>query len=347
MNNNDTKMTTRIEWIDALKGIVICLVVFGHNIQYGSGEAFLLEKEFYNNNVFKFIYSFHMPCFMLISGFFFGYTIKKPDFFRDRVHSLLVPITVWSMIPTCIRIAKQVFVGKLSFKTFISTLIRTQLMYYWFLWAVLVCSIVVWAMYKLSLDGILYFVIILVVFLFANDWLNTSYWKYMFPYFVIGYLWNIRGKYIQINRETKCFLILPLMISFLILLRYYNESSYIYTTGIQINSLNKLLIDIYRYVIGLVGALALILLVNFFYSIFDKYIPVLNKPFVYLGKISLTIYVIDNLLNDYVIRVITKGFSLNYVTIIIETLLVIIFCILFDLGIKRIPVARKILLGSR
>lgn len=64
--------------IDFMRGIAICLVVLGHNIQYGSGRNFLVSSDFYNNSVFKLIYSFHMPLFALIAGYvFFGLYEKK------------------------------------------------------------------------------------------------------------------------------------------------------------------------------------------------------------------------------------------------------------------------------
>lgn len=58
--------------IDTIKGILITLVVFGH-----------LLEQFLNNRVniiaYNLIYSFHMPLFIIISGYFFnpGQNIEK------------------------------------------------------------------------------------------------------------------------------------------------------------------------------------------------------------------------------------------------------------------------------
>lgn len=70
-------MKKRNGYIDFLKGIAIILVVFGHNIQYGSGSNYLQNEFFFDNIIFKFIYSFHMPLFAIISGYLFFLTIKK------------------------------------------------------------------------------------------------------------------------------------------------------------------------------------------------------------------------------------------------------------------------------
>lgn len=69
--------TTRIRYIDIMKGITILLVMVGH---------------YFNNRlVSTFIWSFHMPLFLFISGYFFR---DLP--FRQRLHkasvSILLPI---------------------------------------------------------------------------------------------------------------------------------------------------------------------------------------------------------------------------------------------------------------
>lgn len=45
---------------DAIKALAIMLVVYAHSIQYLSGV------DYWNNGVFQFIYSFHMPLFFVI-----------------------------------------------------------------------------------------------------------------------------------------------------------------------------------------------------------------------------------------------------------------------------------------
>lgn len=52
----------RVFWIDSLKGILMMLVVLGHTIQY------IFVDSFDNNHVWNYIYSFHMPAFMAVSG---------------------------------------------------------------------------------------------------------------------------------------------------------------------------------------------------------------------------------------------------------------------------------------
>lgn len=55
---------TRIIWADSLKGWLILLVILGHAIQS------TLAKDCFDNHLWNLIYSFHMPAFMAVSGWF-------------------------------------------------------------------------------------------------------------------------------------------------------------------------------------------------------------------------------------------------------------------------------------
>lgn len=75
---NNVKSTTRIPWIDIAKGIGIILVVLGH----ASGASI----------VGKYIYSFHMPLFFILSGMcFVPDKYSTAEFFKKRTKQLLLP----------------------------------------------------------------------------------------------------------------------------------------------------------------------------------------------------------------------------------------------------------------
>lgn len=72
-------MAKRIDFVDAAKGIAICLMVIGH-----SG---------YSGYLHQFIYAFHMPFFFLASGLFFKPTNQsgfKQNFIKS-FKQLIVP----------------------------------------------------------------------------------------------------------------------------------------------------------------------------------------------------------------------------------------------------------------
>ena len=54
-------------YFDVIKGIAIFLVVLAHSIQCVSGRCFMGQELYFSEPVFKFIYGFHMPLFMVTS----------------------------------------------------------------------------------------------------------------------------------------------------------------------------------------------------------------------------------------------------------------------------------------
>jgi fucose 4-O-acetylase-like acetyltransferase len=73
-------MSKRIEYIDIARGIGILLVVLGHN-------DFALVSAFAH----KVIYSFHMPLFFFLSGYFLDPSAPFVVFLKKRFNSLLKP----------------------------------------------------------------------------------------------------------------------------------------------------------------------------------------------------------------------------------------------------------------
>jgi len=87
--------------IDIVKAIAIILVVLGHSIQYACGEDYLKSLAFYDNWLYKIIYSFHMPLFMCVSGWLFGYSIQRYDIsklLKRKVIALIFPLVSWGTI---------------------------------------------------------------------------------------------------------------------------------------------------------------------------------------------------------------------------------------------------------
>lgn len=73
--------STRIGWIDAMKGFTILLVVLGHSLQrYYDDEELIV----------RIVYSFHIPLFMFLSGYV-SYKLSKWSAIRTRSERLLIP----------------------------------------------------------------------------------------------------------------------------------------------------------------------------------------------------------------------------------------------------------------
>ena len=84
----------RISFIDGLKGYAIILVVIGHVITYAS------PSDFGRSWLFSFIYSFHMPLFLFLSGFL---VYRYPPgqvfpFIVKKLKVLVYPYFLWLFI---------------------------------------------------------------------------------------------------------------------------------------------------------------------------------------------------------------------------------------------------------
>lgn len=90
-------MTNRILFIDQLKGIAILLVVLGHVIGYNNCEDSFL---------WRFIYSFHIPLFMFVSGYVAQMRFQIESFGRNetfsyltkKLRTLLLSMVTWGVV---------------------------------------------------------------------------------------------------------------------------------------------------------------------------------------------------------------------------------------------------------
>lgn len=72
-------MQNRIDWVDQVKGLAIFLVVYGHNYPFTE----------------KYIYTFHMPLFFMVSGFFFPAILNNSNI-KKRAYLILGPYFIWA-----------------------------------------------------------------------------------------------------------------------------------------------------------------------------------------------------------------------------------------------------------
>jgi fucose 4-O-acetylase-like acetyltransferase len=93
-------MSKRIEYLDIAKGIGILLVVLGHN----DFEVISLFTQ-------RLIYSFHMPLFFFLSGYFINTSVPFLDFFKKRFNALLKPFffTIFLIYFTSVSFEKMGF----------------------------------------------------------------------------------------------------------------------------------------------------------------------------------------------------------------------------------------------
>lgn len=98
INNNSVKSvkSTRIGYIDSLKGFAILLVVLGH-----IADGYFLANMYPQSNellysIYNVIYAFHMPLFMIISGYVYCYAYfdKNMKPIKERIFKQILNLIV-------------------------------------------------------------------------------------------------------------------------------------------------------------------------------------------------------------------------------------------------------------
>lgn len=116
----------RLKWVDFIKGFAILLVFLGHVVQ------FTYNGDYQDSVVFRYIYSFHMPLFMFVSGYVSYKAILSWNTIGKRAVQLLLPFFVWPIIYHTVD-------GTLSLETY-RDLILNPSGGLWFLWVLFFCS---------------------------------------------------------------------------------------------------------------------------------------------------------------------------------------------------------------
>ena len=281
------------QFLDFLRGFAIFLMLWGHSIQYCCGGQF----DFFENSVFKIIYSFHMPFFMLISGYLFFFSAEKREtneLIEYKTKSLLYPILMCSIF--------NFIVTNLISTVFSLSVIKnypfggTPITSLWFLWSVLACSLALSIAVKpVKNKALQIFIIVLGIGLVAIlpcGEMNV----YMYPYFVIGYVYAKNEEYLK--KVRNIFSAFSCAI-FVVMIFFFEKKHYIYTSGLlgAKTGVECLKIDFFRWAIGLFGSIATIFVCRCVYKLISK--SKISIGIELLGQNSLAVYALSVSLLSY------------------------------------------------
>lgn len=193
-------------YFDNAKLILIFLVVFGHVISpLKNHDDFLFT-------LYSVIFLFHMPAFILISGYFAkGY--RKKGYFLKSVKKILLPYLIFQAIYSVF----YYFNGEEPSLTFDFLQPHWTL---WFLLSLFCWNVLLYGFAKLRWLGLIIALIIGIGIGYIEDiggYLSLSRTFVFFPYFLLGYL--IEAKHIAWIKNLKhstIFGILILMSTFLL-----------------------------------------------------------------------------------------------------------------------------------
>ena len=274
--------------IDIIKGIAIFFVLWGHSIQCIAGD-----EGFFSNWMIKFIYSFHMPLFMMISGYLFFKSCHRSflTILKGRLISLGIPFIVWNFllyIRKCVFDFLTTHIIHFNFSEMLNALVSGL----WFLSSIFIItmlsSIIVklFKKYKYVISAVTWICLILLNRLVGDHTAD------LFPFFIFGFAIAENKKlFASINKYS-----FGAYSVFAVLLIGVKEQYFVYVSGINpftsdYGFIQQVWFDLYRLLIGVAGSLSIILFVKRTYQCWAKSIAHYLST---LGNNTLQIYVMQS-----------------------------------------------------
>ncbi len=284
--------------INIIRGFAVFLMLWGHSVQYCCLDQF----DFFNNGIYKFIYSFHMPLFMTISGYlFYSSSIKRElvGLLKHKIKTLVYPIITCSIFNYLITIF-LIHIIKLDFYSILNGNWLDSFNTYWFFWSVLASSLVICFVSKIN-NKFLVILIIIIGFAFVALFPNFNHNIYMFPYFVIGFYVSKFEKKYNKNRKMNVFVGALSVLLFSVMVVFMNKKYLIYITPIisfDKSIVYNIHINMFRWIIGLLGTISSVYLIKAFVCICSKDSLIIYF-FEMLGKYSIAVYVLQTSLLEF------------------------------------------------
>lgn len=286
-------------YLNVVKGIAVILMIWGHCIQYCAQGSF----DFFENGIFKFIYSFHMPLFMLISGYLFSFSAEKRDLKSLLIHrtqGMLQPI-VFAGVLNALLLKLPILLRTGSFRVLDGELFN-EFQSFWFLWCVLSASLAVGIACKVTdrlwLQLILSGLGVVLVAMFPNIHMHL----FMYPYFVIGFFYARLQGCLPENFGKLRYVSL---VVFPAMLPFYETRHYIYVSPVfssEMGLMNSITISGFRWAIGLAGCVFVLTVIRLLFdlTVQESRTPAIWQGVARLGENSLAIYCLSvSLLSGY------------------------------------------------
>lgn len=341
----DEMKKNREEWLDVLKGLAIILVVLGH------GPIF-------NEDLFDFIWAFHMPLFFLISGYTFHKKNSK-EFFSNKWKRLMLPYFFTCVLLLFVALIQSIKNNGLIWLNIRDVIIRwvwagiygscwsydTPFKIYdigaiWFLCTLFCASILFNYVVMLNSEHQLWLVAIL-VYLGINTksfiWLPWNLQSAMVAvvFMYIGYMTKMYGWLNNNNENSHC---VPIIILGII-------------SMIGIHNHSMVIMGNNSYTFGVLS-LIIAISISYFKTIISKfivrYLKNISRFLSFLGKNTLIILCFHLIELDFIPWInyaigITKNSVLQYICIYIMKMIWALIAILL---VHKIKFLRQIYVGS-
>lgn len=292
------------------------MVVLGHGIPGRSNPLYLL------------IFSFHMPLFIIISGYFFHSSVKKNTWqiIKQRFATSVLPIFLTSFL-----LFFDEYSAGQSLSSYLQIFYGIFIRNLWFLWAYFIDSMIILGIYKLVRLEPWRLIIVLFIslsFIFIPDFAQQAGAKFLFPCFAFGYYmkeFSLDQKY----KQHRGVILFPAITLFVLMLAFFKYDYTFYTTGVFFkndifNPLQMIVIDVYRVCIGITGSVVFMCLVYEIRQIIHS--AIIEKPLLLLGRYTLGVYISHVYINYYLLKIIPNHPHGNWLYTLTYTVLMVVVC---------------------
>lgn len=339
------EVSIRLQNLDFIKFIAIFFVVWGHALQYGLGE---IRTGILHHPASEWIVSFHMPLFMMISGFFAFKTLDKNIFIvlKQKISKLFIPALAWTLINVSI-IALR---GKNPF--LYSSWFGWMFSNYWYITCLVLCILIFYISMKAFKNDVLacgISILLCLILPYCTNWFLSS----MLPFFWAGH-------FVRKYKNDFAFgwiAIVFCLLSWIILFRFWSIKDYsIYYAPATLFKFSpfhltkyNFLASFFRTAIGIVASISIIGILNKIYFSIRK-MKIMNL-FVFIGRETLPVYLIHviaivALANIFTLPNDTDLYLYDFLLVHIYTLWGLAVSVsLTYIGI-RIPIVRNIFFGK-
>ncbi len=330
-------MYKRLLSFDALKLFAIFLVLWGHCVQH------LLSSDYTTEPVYRYIYSVHMPLFMMISGYFAvsSMSLNFKTFITKKSIQLLLPCLIWGII-----------IAMITNRSMASTFSAGHIFVdFWFLKTCFVCYLMAYVVHRFKK---LRLYVLILTLLFSQIAPLVVSLKYMFPCFIIGMMLKSQPRMLQwVTGKSLVFLLLFIAMLFIWDERFWPYANF--KAALESRELatlaNTFFIWFYRLLIGIVGSLAFI---GLFKRIFDGDKARLSpgiKALCSYGQYTLGIYILQSvILETWMKNTINLDtlppFVFNFIVSPIISIALIYICSLIIKVINKNHYSALLLLGN-
>lgn len=279
-------MKNRAQECDYIKGALVILIILGHT----TASLGVFEKDKLLSYFSSLTVSFIMPLFLIITGYFIysDDIISGGTFIRKKFRRMIIPAVKWGLFGGGVNLVFIIF-GECTFIQICKNF-YWNIQYLWYLYAVFICSVIVYVIESIIKNkSVLVSITIYVCITCFLLLIPTDKWNinFSFQFIMIGRLLRKYGFSLNSLYNNKLICIVISGIYFGVLLIFpYEYSVYVAGTNIITNqpSINHLLIDIFRFFVGVLGSVTIsfILLCIFEWKNYYK-------------KLSNTIYIVEKM----------------------------------------------------